>query len=134
MKAKKPVKRAAKPKASPRVVAAQINAYLAKAAPDQRVALQKLRVQIQQACPEAIEVYGYGIGGFKYMGRPLLYFGYAKAHCAVYGGVAREFEKELKGFITFKGTIRFTPKKLIPAGMVKKIVKARMTDIESNAR
>lgn len=131
---KKSAKTKTKAKAAPKSDTAGVNAYLAKAKPDQRAALQRLRKQIQQACPEAVEVNSYGIAGFKYKGRPLLYLGFAKEHVALYGSVLKDFEKELKGFKIFKGTIRFTPEKPIPASVVKKIVKYRMAAIDKKAK
>ena len=134
MQTKKPAKSGAKSKAAPKSAAAEVAAYLAKAAPDQRAALQKLLKQIKQSCPDAVEVKAYGVVGFKYKGRPLIYLGYAKDHCALYGAVMPAFAKELKGFDTSKGTIRFTHDKPIPATLVKKMVMARMAEIEAKLK
>jgi uncharacterized protein YdhG (YjbR/CyaY superfamily) len=38
---------------------------------------------------------------------------------------------ELTGFVTSKGTIRFTPEKPLPEALVKKIVRARVAENES---
>src|SRR3990172_6283050 len=111
MTPKKPTKPAAKPMAAPKSALAEVNAYLAKAAPDQRAALQKLRATIKQACPAAVELRAYGIAGFKYRGKPLIYIGYAKQHCGIYGSVPPEFMKDLEAFDVDKGTIRFQPQK-----------------------
>ena len=134
MQTKKPAKSGAKSKAAPKSAAAEVAAYLAKAAPDQRAALQKLREQIKQACPDAVEARAYGVVGFKYKGRPLTHFGYAKDHCAVYGAVMQAYAKDLRGFDTSKGTIRFTHDKPIPATLVKKMVMARMAEIEAKLK
>lgn len=106
--------------------------YIALLPADQRSALAKVRSQIKRAAPKAEEHFGYGLPGFKYNGHPLLYFGAAKDHCALYGAIPAGFAEKLKGFETSKGTIRFTPKKPIPAGLVQAIVTARM--IENDAR
>lgn len=106
--------------------------YIAQLPADQQAALERVRQQISSAAPKAEEHFGYGLPGFKYNGHPLLYFGAAKEHCALYGAVPPGFAEKLKDFEMSKGTIRFTPKKPIPAALVKAIVKARM--IENDAR
>jgi uncharacterized protein YdhG (YjbR/CyaY superfamily) len=42
--------------------------------------------------------------------------------------VIRTFEVELKGFLASKGTIHFPLDKPMPAGLLKKIVKARLAE------
>lgn len=109
---------------------ATIDAYLAALPADQRAALQKLRAQIKAAAPGAVEYIGYGLAGFKLDGHPLLYFGAATHHFALYGALnAAPFAEKLKGFNQGKGTIQFTPDHPIPAAVVKALVKAR---IEAN--
>lgn len=106
--------------------------YLDQLPSDQQAALRKLRDQIMSAAPKAEEHFGYGLPGFKYNGHPLVYMGAAKEHCALYGAVPAGFTERLKNFEVSKGTIRFTPKRLLPASLVKAIVKARMA--ENDAR
>lgn len=107
-----------------------VDAYLAALPLDQRAALQKLRAQIKAAAPGAVEYIGYGLAGFKFEGRPLVYLGAATHHCALYGALnAARFADKLKGFKQSKGTIQFTPDRPIPAAVVKALVKAR---IEAN--
>src|SRR5256712_7899490 len=102
--------------------------YLAAAPKDQRAALMKVRRAIKAAAPKAVEGVYYGLAGFKYRGKALLYFGYAKEHCARYGPVALGGE-DAKKFDLDKGTLRFTTKKPGPDRGVTKIVKARLTEI-----
>ena len=123
-----PKKRAVK--AAPATTVAE---YLAAAPTDKRVALTKLRKTITAAAPGAIEGIGYGIAGYKYKGKPLLYFGYAKAHCALYGGIGSVIDAhaaELRTYDVSKGTIRFTTDKPLPDRLVTKLVKARMGEID----
>jgi uncharacterized protein YdhG (YjbR/CyaY superfamily) len=113
--------------------AATIDEYLAPLPADQRAALQKLRATIASAAPDAAESISYGVPTFKYKGRPLVNFGAAKKHCALYGMAVVEADRvALEGFDTSKGTIRFTPDKPLPTALVKKLVKARMKKIEAN--
>ena len=103
-----------------------IDEYLRALPDDQRRALTTLRAQIKAAVPNAEEYIGYGLAGFKLNGKPLIYMGAAKNHCAIYGARAdAALADKLKAFKQSKGTIQFTPDKPIPASVVKLIVKAR---------
>lgn len=106
--------------------------YLDQLPADQQAALRKVRQHVIAAAPTAVEHFGYGLPGFKYNGHPLIYFGAAKEHCALYGAVPSGFTEQLADFEVSKGTIRFTPKRPLTAALVKAIVKARM--MENDAR
>ena len=115
------------PAAKPR----SIDEYLARATPSQRAVLERLRKAVHTAAPGAEEYIGYGLPGFKFKGRPLVYFGAWEKHCALYAAspaVQRKFQKELKGFAVSKGTIRFTPENPLPATLVTKLIRARITE------
>ena len=114
-----------------KIKAKTIDEYLALAKPDQRAVLKKLRQAIHSAAPGAEEYIGYGLAGFKFNQRPLIYFGAWENHCAIYAAspaVQKKFQKELKGFEVSKGTIRFTPDKPLPVTLVKALVKARIAE------
>jgi uncharacterized protein YdhG (YjbR/CyaY superfamily) len=114
---------------SPKTKPETIDEYLTRANPDQRTILEALRQTIHAAAPGAMECISYGLAGFKLKGRPLVYFGAWANHCAFYPGSAATlitFAEELKDFETSKGTIRFTPDKPLPLGLVKKLVEARV--------
>jgi uncharacterized protein YdhG (YjbR/CyaY superfamily) len=108
-----------------------IDEYLTNVSVEQRGVLEKLRRTIHAAAPGAEEYIGYGLAGFKFNGRPLVYFGAWENHCALYAAspaVQKQFQKELKGFELSKGTIKFTPEKQLPMTLVKKLVKARIAE------
>jgi uncharacterized protein YdhG (YjbR/CyaY superfamily) len=114
-----------------------IDEYLALVNPGQRVVLEKLRRAVRAAAPGAEEYIGYGLAGFKFNGRPLVYFGAWEKHCALYAAspsVQKKFQKELKGFEVSKGTIKFTLEKPLPLTLVKKLVKARIAENEARTK
>ena len=110
--------------------------YLAAVPPDARAALTKLRRTIKAAAPKATETISYGMPAFKYMGT-LVYYAAFKDHCSFFPAsmtVMRRFAAELKGHDTSKGTIRFTADKPLPASLVARMVKARVTENETRQK
>jgi uncharacterized protein YdhG (YjbR/CyaY superfamily) len=111
----------------------RIAAYLAGLPPEHREALERLRAQLRALVPEAAPHFGYGLPGFAYGGRPLLYFGAAKAHCAIYGTVPEDLLPRLKDFDVGRGTIRFTPERPVPPALLKALVKAKVAALHDRA-
>jgi len=113
-----------------------VDDYIASAPKDRRAALTTLRQTIKAAAPKATEIVSYGMAGFKQGGERVAYFAYWKTHTALYG-TSREFidahAAELKPYVQSKGTLQFPASKPLPYGLVTKIVKARVAEIE-NAR
>jgi uncharacterized protein YdhG (YjbR/CyaY superfamily) len=101
-----------------------IDEYLSTVSDEHRVALERLRKQIQAAAPKAF----FQNGG-------LVWFAAAKNHCSFFpGGRAVEMhQSELKNYSLSKGTIRFQPDKPLPATLVRRIVKERIAANEMKA-
>ena len=110
-----------------------VDEYIASAPKGRRAALTKLRQTIRAAAPKATEIVSYGMAGFKQDGERVAYFAYWKAHTALYG-TSREFidghARELKPYVQNKGTLQFPADKPLPYGLVTKIVRARIAEIE----
>lgn len=110
-----------------------IDEYLSTMSEESRVALEKLRKTIASAAPKATEGISYGVPTFKHLG-PLVGFGSAKKHCALYvmsPTVMEAHKEELESYDTSKGTIRFSPDNPLPAALVRKLVKARIAENEA---
>ncbi len=110
----------------------KVEAYLATVPEPSRSALVKLRDQIRSAAPGAEEGFGYGLPGF-YLDGPLFYYGASKAHCGLYGARPPGFEKALAAFECSKGAVRFTPERPLPASLVRRLVRARVTENQEKA-
>jgi uncharacterized protein YdhG (YjbR/CyaY superfamily) len=113
-----------------------VNAYLASLPADKRAALEKLRNAIRAAAPEAEEGFSYGLPAFRLGGRPLVAYAASTNHCSLYPmspAVIRAHAADLKKFETSKGTIRFTPEKPLPARLVRKLVRARLSELRSKS-
>jgi uncharacterized protein YdhG (YjbR/CyaY superfamily) len=115
--------------------AKDIDAYLAKVPADTRAALERLRRTIRAAAPKANECISYGMPAYKHHGL-LVFFAAFKKHCSFFPGAAviKNYEDELKGYGTSKGTIRFPIDNPLPAALVTKMVKARVRENEARMR
>src|SRR6266481_9435709 len=112
-----------------------IDEYLAGVNADHRGVLEKIRQTIHAVAPKAEECISYGIPAFRLNGRALVFFGAWANHCAFYPGSSarlKEFRSDLKGFQLSKGTIRFSPDNQLPVALVKKLVKARVAQIDDD--
>jgi uncharacterized protein YdhG (YjbR/CyaY superfamily) len=72
---------------------------------------------------------------FRHKG-PLVYFAAFRDHLSFFVGdkaVLRTFRRELAPFHASVGTLHFTPKRPIPASLVRRIVKARVKQNEDRA-
>ena len=107
-----------------------VDAYIAATPQPQRRALEKLRQTIKTAAPEAVEGVHYGMAGYKYKGKPVIYFARGKDHVALYGGFVDQYD-ELKADPQAKGTVRFQADRLPSDRLVRKIVKDRLAAIDA---
>jgi len=132
----------AKTTAAPKTV----EEYLAAVPEPARSTLNKVRAQIKEATIRAVapaeitEVISYGIPAFKiekpkYKGMLMWYAAFSD-HCSLFptASVIKAFKKELKDFHVSKGTIHFPVEKPLPAALLKKMVKARLAEIEGTKR
>src|SRR5213592_3774713 len=112
-----------------------VDEYLASVNSDHSKALQKIREVIHAVAPNAEECISYGIPAFRLNGRSLVFFGAWANHCALYPGSSatlRKFRNELRDFQTSKGTLRFSPDNPLSVALVKKLVKARVAQIDND--
>ena len=111
----------------------EIDEYLESLPTDYQKALRNLRKTIQDTVPYAEEGFSYGVPAFKINGRPLVCYASFKNHCGFYPmspEVLQSFSSDLAGFETAKGTIRFKVDNPLPKTLVKRIVKARLKELE----
>jgi uncharacterized protein YdhG (YjbR/CyaY superfamily) len=105
--------------------------YLASVPEPARSTLRKVRATIRAASPaDATEAISYGIPTFKYKGSLVAYGAFSK-HCSLFPmsmAVIGMFKDELKDSLASKGTIHFPLDKPMAAGLLKKIVKARVAE------
>ena len=112
---------------------ATVDEYLAITPEPARGTLIRMREAIHAALPQAAEAITYQMPTFKYRGHSIVAIAAFKKHCSLFpmsGAVIEKFKKDLESFHTSKGTLQFPLDKPLPAGLMKKLIKARMAEIE----
>jgi uncharacterized protein YdhG (YjbR/CyaY superfamily) len=112
-----------------------VDDYLEALPPEERAALEKVRVAIRSAAPEAEEKVSYRIPMYTHHGH-LVGFAAFKNHLSLFvtnSDVPQRFAKELEPFRVNNTAIQFTVDKPLPDALVKRIVKARLAENEARA-
>lgn len=106
-----------------------VEQYIAGYPPVIRKMLSQMRAAIRKAAPAANEVISYGMPAYKSDGM-LLYFAAHTSHLGFYPftSAIKAFQKELSGYETSRGTVRFPFGKPLPATLIAKMVKFRMKE------
>jgi uncharacterized protein YdhG (YjbR/CyaY superfamily) len=107
-------------------VAKSVDAYLIAAPQEAQTKLSQLRRIVKAAAPKASEGISYGMPYYKSDGA-LVGFAAFKSHIGFFpGAIVRDFKKDLKGYETAKGTVRFSLEKPLPVALIKKLIKASL--------
>jgi uncharacterized protein YdhG (YjbR/CyaY superfamily) len=113
-----------------------VEEYLAAVPEPARSTLNKVRATIRSVVPaETTELISYRIPAFKYKGMIVWYAAFSD-HCSLFptASVIEKFKEELKDYRVSTGTIHFPTNKPLPAALLKKMVKARLAEIEGKKR
>jgi uncharacterized protein YdhG (YjbR/CyaY superfamily) len=119
-------------KPDPVRVEALTKGYLNALPPDVRKIVAGMLKTIRATAPKATAVFSYGIPGFRFEGKPLLWCAAWKAHVSLYPAGPRLLESagiDPDAYETAKGTVRFPLSKPPSAALVKRLVKARMAEL-----
>jgi uncharacterized protein YdhG (YjbR/CyaY superfamily) len=114
----------------------RVQEYFATLPAKARRHLQKVREAIRKGAPKAVEAFGYGMPAFSLKGKPFIWYAAWKKHSGFYPisqATARELAAELKEYeISGKGTIRFPLDEPVPVALLKRLVKARVAELQKN--
>jgi len=105
-------------------VAATVDEYIESFPPDVQAELQELRRRLRAAAPGSGETISYKIPTITVGGRALVYFAGWKTYLSVYPVPAADesFERELAPYRAGKGTLRFPLGRVIPDGLIERLV------------
>jgi uncharacterized protein YdhG (YjbR/CyaY superfamily) len=104
----------------------KVQAYFAKLPVPARRRLRELQ---RAAVPKGVIAFSYRIPAYRLDGRILVWYAAFAHHCSLFPmtpAIRRQFAKELTRYKVAKGTVRFPLDTPIPAGLVRRLVKARM--------
>jgi uncharacterized protein YdhG (YjbR/CyaY superfamily) len=107
-----------------------IDEYIAGFPQDVQEVLEKIRVTIRKAAPDAEETIKYKIPTFTLEGN-LVYFAAFKNHIGFYPPTStgnEKFKKELSVYEGAKGSLKFPLDKPIPYGLISRIVRRRVKE------
>lgn len=113
-----------------------VDEYFARVPGPARSTLREMRAAIRSVVlPEATEVISYQIPAFKHK-VVLVWYAAFSDHYSLFptASVIEAFKDELQGYSTSKGTIHFPLEKPLPIGLIKKLVKARVAEVEGKKR
>jgi uncharacterized protein YdhG (YjbR/CyaY superfamily) len=106
-----------------------IDEYIAGFPDDVQEILEKIRMTIREAAPDAEEKISYQMPTFTLKGN-LVHFAAYRKHIGLYPAPRgiEKFKKELSAYEGAKGSVRFPLDKPIPFGLISRIVKFRVKD------
>src|SRR6476619_2014461 len=91
-------------------IGARVRTYLAKQPPVARRELKRMRAAVRALAPGAVEIFSYGMPGFRMDGRPLVWYAGFKSHVSLFpltAGMRRTNAAALRNYGTSTGTVRF---------------------------
>ncbi len=106
-----------------------VEEYISSQTGLKRTRLEKIRMTIKKAVPEAKEVISYQMPAFKFNGM-LVWFAAHSNHIGFYPGASgiEAFKEELSIYKGAKGSVQFPLDKPLPLGLITKIAKFRATE------
>ena len=107
-----------------------IDAYIATKSPEIQAILQKVRLTIKKAAPNAKEAIRYGMPTFRLQGN-LVHFAAFKKHIGFFPPVRSadaNLKGELENYAGPKGNLRFPLDEPMPYGLITKVVKCRVKE------
>jgi uncharacterized protein YdhG (YjbR/CyaY superfamily) len=126
-----PAAKAKTNKAAPR----DVDAYIAAAPKAVQPMLSELRQVIRSAAPHAKEKISYGMPSYERHGR-LAYFAGYEGHVGLYGvaHIASANDASVTKYLESQSTLRFPVGQKLPVALIRKVIKARMTENEAKKR
>lgn len=115
-----------------KVITNTVDDYIASFPTSTQKLLKQLRKTIKIAAPKAEESISYGMPAYKYMNKPLVYFGGFEKHIGFYATPTghKAFAKELSKYKQGKGSVQFPIDEKMPVELIERIVIFRVKENE----
>jgi uncharacterized protein YdhG (YjbR/CyaY superfamily) len=114
-----------------------IDDYLRTVPEDRRRSLLDLRAKIRSVVPDAEECISYRIPAFRLHGAIVAGFHATRDGCSYFpfsGFTLRTVARFVRAYDQTKSALHFTPDKPLPMSLVRRLVRARMAEIEEPSR
>ena len=115
-----------------------VNEYLAGCPKESQKALKEIRAAIRSVAPEAVETMSYfDMPGYSYEGYPyngmFAWFSFKAPYVRLHvrPKALAQYRKDTEDYLTTTAIISFPAEELIPKTLVKKLVKASLSDMKS---
>ncbi len=104
--------------------------YVAAAPAGARGKLRRMRACVRAAAPEAVESVKWGMPAFS-QGRILVMFAAFKRHIGFFPmpSALKAFAKELKPFVTGKGSVQFPLDRPLPLPLIRRMTAFRVREV-----
>jgi uncharacterized protein YdhG (YjbR/CyaY superfamily) len=106
--------------------------YFASLPAPARRRLKEIRDMVRAAAPDAVEVFSYGIPGFRLNGKPLVWYAAFTHHTSLYpmtAAIRKAHAKALEGYTMSTGTVQFPLDEPLPTALVRRLIKARLAEL-----
>jgi uncharacterized protein YdhG (YjbR/CyaY superfamily) len=117
--------------------ATPIDEYLRRVPRDRRRALEDLRAKIRSVVPEAEECISYRIPAFRLHGVVVAGFHATKKGCSYLpfsGSTLETVARAVRVYDQTKSALHFSPEKPLPMTLVRRLIKARMAEIDEQSQ
>lgn len=113
-----------------------IDDYLRTIAGSRRRTLEDLRVKIRSVVPDAEECISYGMPAFRVQGGVVAGFQATNKGCSYYpfsGSTLATVAEVVRGYDQTKSALHFSADKPLPMTIVRRLIKARLAEIEKRS-
>lgn len=113
----------------------EVDDFLSTVPEPQQSTLRELRAMLRKILPEGEEKIHYGVPAIQIDGKSIAGYASAKKHCSYYphsGALLQSMADSLTKYDYSKGTLHFPVDKCLPISLVRKLVKARLQQLEMN--
>jgi len=96
--------------------------------------MRQMRALILSVSPDAVTWVSYGIPGFRVDDKPFVWYAAFTAHVSLFpmtSAIRTAFAKDLEGYESSKGTVRFPHDRALPATLITRMLKARLKEMRA---